>query len=247
MTNKQRSKYKKWGIIVICSLVLISAIGFFTFKEKTKSEEAETTYESDKEWSSGWVSIEDCNYWGARTFTISEYDDIPLNFKRGIVKIFKDNKYYNIDGDDSQYFFTKIKDRAKKVIAYGNFTNNKSAQNIELAFLLEKQDFESSIIYIISERGDVLFKKEYHSELPTITSFKKKALIYLEEMKLTPSPADGILLKFKSYKRVIIYNKDSKKFEDYYQYDNEDLNRKDEFEEDGESEEPVEKSTDSIQ
>lgn len=246
MTNEQRRKYKKWAIIGISSMTLISAIGYFTFKETNKLEEPASNNNPDEEWSTGWVSLEDCQYWGARTFTISEYDDIPINFKRGIVKIFKDNKYYNLDGDDNQYFFTKIKDRAKKVIAYGNFTDNKSDKNIELAFLLEKQDFESSIIFVISERGDVLFKKEYRNELPTITSFKKKALIYLDEMKLSPSPTDGILLNFKSYQKVIIYNKESKKFEEYYQYDNKDLNRKDEFEEENESEEPVETSTDSI-
>jgi hypothetical protein len=92
-----------------------------------------------------------------------------------------------------------------------------------MAFLIEKNDYQSSAIWIISAKGDILFWKEYSSELPLINSFKKGQKIFLDEMKLVPAPDDGIIVKNKNSKYALIYNKSSKTFDSYYQYSDSEI------------------------
>ncbi len=175
----------------------------------------------------GLASMKDYNKWKHTTFKIPEYDDIPENFKRGIVRIFMDNGYYVSDGNPN-YFLTRIADRADKVYAFGNFTGGNSK---EMAFLLERFDFKSSELYIISELGDLLYWKELSDELPTIHQFKKGARIFMDEMKLVPAPVDGLISNDKDNKYVYLYNQSTKTFNKYYQYTNEDIkNEKEERE-----------------
>ncbi|MNE09360.1 hypothetical protein D3C81_1153880 [compost metagenome] len=135
------------------------------------------------------------------------------------------NSYLEPSGDKPIYKFTRIKDRAKSVFCYGNFTDRHDADNWnkEMAFLVEKNDYQSSAIWIISAKGDILFWKEYSSELPLINSFKKGQKIFMDEMKLVPAPADGIIVKNKSSKYALIYNKGTKTFDTYYQYSDSEI------------------------
>lgn len=170
------------------------------------------------------ASMEEYEYYKNITFPVSEYDAIPLNYKRAIVKLLKDNGQYKAGNDG--YGFTRIKDRAKKVFAFGNFTDRPDANkdNRELAFILEKKDFSSTALYIISSDGGLLFTKEFpDSELPIINSFKKGAKIYMEEPTLVPSPSDGLILKFPETKYVVIYDKKLTNFTSYYQYTEDDI------------------------
>jgi len=167
----------------------------------------------------GWATEEDFAYWKDATFTIPEYADIPLPFQKAIVKIFLDNKYLTNE-DDNQHFFTKIKDRAYRVIAYGDFTGQGEK---EMAFILEKYDFVNSAIFIITEKGNMLYWKAYTNDLPTIKTLKKGESIYMDEMELKPSPAEGIIRTSKMGKFVLIYNTATKTFDEYFQYTKEEI------------------------
>jgi len=216
----QRSRTKR-VIRVIFGMIVLAIALFFTYyygmyrgRVLLYDETGTDTVSVD-----GWASPKDYAYWKDATFTLPQYDDIPTPFKRGIVKIFMDGGYLSKNSDDI-YFFTKIKDRAPKVIAYGNFTGQAER---EMAFILENFDYQSSAIFIIPQRGNVLYWKKLENELPTINSFKKGALIYMDKMELIPAPNDGIIKQTKSSKYVIIYNTKTKTFDEYYQYTNEDI------------------------
>jgi hypothetical protein len=45
----------------------------------------------------------------------------------------------------------------------------------------------------------------------------------MDEMKLVPAPADGIIVKNKNSKYALIYNKSSKTFDSYYQYSDSEI------------------------
>ena len=247
----QRSRRKSVAIWIL-SILLCLVIVVFYFYQKYSTEQYLALYNLNADsmatnsGPNGMASMDDYQHWKNATFTIPEYDDIPINFQRSIVKIFMDNGYYDAD-DQANYFFTKIADRAKDVYAFGYFTGG---SEIEMAFLLEKQDYESSALFIIASNGDLLFWKEISSELPIIRSFKQGAKIYTDEMVLVPSKIDGLITKTKDTKYAYLYNLKSKTFDKHYQYTEqevrqakEELEREDSYEEDtqqseqGESEE----------
>ena len=175
-----------------------------------------------------------------KIFTLQEYDKISESFKKVIHQLFLQNDYLT----DGTYFFTKIPSRANKVIAYGNFSNKKEYNGVDAAYedgyinddiaiVLEKNDFESSAICLLSENGNVLYYKEFENELPTIKSFKKGAKIFMDSTVLQKAPSDGILIFTKNEKRVLLYVPEKNIFEIFYQYTNEDLkNRESEMEDD---------------
>lgn len=218
---KSNKKTIIWIVVIIALLGVICfvAFQFGVYKQRQEVYAEEVAYPADSVFVNGWASQEDYAYWKNAVFTIPEYNDIPVPFQRAIVKIFMDNKFIQNE-DNNQYFFTKIKDRARKVIAYGNFTGQGDK---EMAFLLEKQDFASSAIFIITDQGNLLYWKELSSELPTIKRFAKGALIYLNDMKLVPAPTDGIIKQSKNSKYVLIYNRETKTFDEHYQYTDEDV------------------------
>jgi len=202
-TTKKKSKkiYIVLGIIVlVCALL-------FLLVEKMRINQVERdldSYEAEM----------------ASAFPIPEYNKINDSFKSAIHNVFKSNGYF----ESGEYFLTKIPDRAKKVIAYGNFSNDPDAnKDSDIAFILEKNDFKSSSIFLMSETGLLLFQKEYVEELPTISSFKKGDKIFMDDLVLVPAPSDGVLVYFKYRKVVLLYNPKTKSFEEYHQYTNEDL------------------------
>lgn len=211
--------------IWLMGILLIIITGVFYFYQNHVSKQIEiinsmnadiTATNSDP---NGMASMDDYKHFKKATFTIPEYDDIPENFQRSIVKIFMDNGYYE-KSDNPIYFFSKIADRAKEVYAFGNFTGG---TDMEMAFILEKQDYESSSLFIIASNGDLLFWKELSSELPTIRSFKQGDKIYTDEMILKPAKIDGLIANYKGTKYVYLYNQKSKTFDKYYQYNDEDI------------------------
>ncbi|WP_114791907.1 hypothetical protein U0035_15080 [Niabella yanshanensis] len=168
----------------------------------------------------GLATMGDYEHWKNATFRVSEYDNIPANYKRAIVKIFMDNKYYD---NDEPYHLTSIKDRAPKIYAFGNFTGTSQEGKPDMAFLLEKQDFQSSALFIISSLGDILYWKEYSSDLPIVNAFKKGSKIFIDTPNLEPSPLDGIIIQFKYSRNALVYNSQLKTFEPYHQYTKEEL------------------------
>jgi len=231
-TTQPKKKKNVYIIVGIVLLAILAAGGYYNYSQKqaldtlavdstaTALASLDGADPKDLEDADGWSSLDEYRYWNNAIFTIPEYDNIPLRYRRGITKIFMGNNYLEPSGDKPIYKFTRIKDRAKSVFCYGNFTDRHDADNWnkEMAFLVEKNDYQSSAIWIISAKGDILFWKEYSSELPLINSFKKGQKIFMDEMKLVPAPADGIIIKNKSSKYALIYNKGTKTFDNYYQY-----------------------------
>lgn len=235
---KQKSKKNIYIIIgIVLLLAILAGGGYYNFvlrqdldaipldSSATAVGGFENADPKDLEEADGWSSIDEYAHWNNAIFTIPEYDNIPLRYRRGITKIFMGNSYLEPSGDKPIYKFTRIKDRAKSVFCYGNFTDRHDADNWnkEMAFLVEKNDYQSSALWIISAKGDILFWKEYSSELPLINSFKKGQKIFMDEMKLVPAPADGIIVKNKSSKYALIYNKGTKTFDTYYQYSDSEI------------------------
>ena len=221
-----KSNNKKKILTAIILIIIISCLlGYISYAD-TKSTTSD--YDRDKQ----------------QIFTISEYDKISENFKKVIHQLFLQNDYLK----EGTYFFTKIPSRASKVIAYGNFSNKKDYNGVDVAhedgyinddvaIILEKKDFKSSAICLLSENGDILYYKEFEDELPTIESFKKGAKIFMDTTVLQNAPSDGILILTKNEKKVLIYVPEKNIFEIFYQYKNEDLkNRESEMEDDYEEE-----------
>ncbi len=224
---KSGNRKKKLWITVLVVLVIIAA-GIFVYDAGIKDGFTQALA-NDVEYATdatadehGLATMEDYEHWKKATFRISEYDHIPVNYKRAIVKIFMDNKYYERDGED-QYHLTSIKDRAPKIYAFGNFTGRSQEGKPDMAFLLEKQDFQSSALFIISSLGDILYWKEYSSDLPIINAFKKGSKIFIDKPTLEPAPLDGIIIQFKYNKEALVYNGQLKTFEPYHQYTKEEL------------------------
>ncbi|MCH5716666.1 hypothetical protein [Niabella hibiscisoli] len=216
--------------IAVLAVLILIAVGVFVYDAGIKDGFTQAL-SNDVEYATdatadehGLATMQDYEYWKGATFRISEYDNIPVNYKRAIVKIFMDNKYYEKDGDgDGQYHLTSIKDRAPKIYAFGNFTGRSQEGKPDMAFLLEKQDFQSSALFVISSLGDILYWKEYSSDLPIINSFKKGSKIFIDKTELEPSPLDGIIIQFKYNKDALVYNGQLKTFEPYHQYTKEEL------------------------
>lgn len=229
--------------LLIITIILVAAIGgwliYQTGKRNGENEALpadNTAYATDALADEhGLATMEDYEYWKRATFRVSEYDNIPVNYKRAIVKIFMDNKYYE---RGEQYYLTPIKDRAPKIYAFGNFTGRSQEGKPDMAFLLEKQDFQSSALFVISSLGDILYWKEYSSDLPIINAFRKGSKIFMDKTTLEPSPQDGIIVQFKYSKDALVYNARLKTFEVYHQYTDDELNA--EPEEDEEPEEAPE-------
>ena len=236
-TIQPKKKKNVYIIVGIVLLAILAAGGYYNYSQKqalntlavdstaTALASLDGADPKDLEDADGWSSLDEYRYWNNAIFTIPEYDNIPLRYRRGITKIFMGNNYLEPSGDKPIYKFTRIKDRAKSVFCYGNFTDRHDADNWnkEMAFLVEKNDYQSSAIWIISAKGDILFWKEYSNELPLINSFKKGQKIFMDEMKLVPAPADGIIIKNKSSKYALIYNKGTKTFDNYYQYNDSEI------------------------
>lgn len=219
-------KKKKRMIIITSVIILITLLGagiYKYFEEKKNREDAITLADDsatsvDYAYGTFLASDEDYKYWAPSIFTTHAYDEIEKDYKRAIVKIFMDNKYT----ETGEYFLSKIENRGKSTFAFGNFTGSVQDKP-EMAFLVEKSDYASSALYIISHDGNVLYWKEYSQELPIINSFSQGSKIFMDKMELEPSPLDGLIIKNKNDKRVVLYDSKTKNFETFYQYTNDDI------------------------
>lgn len=240
---KKKSTKTRWilGIFTIIVVVLILAF-LYNLNKRSQYEVAEMVDGS----ATPTIDIENFDYLKGQTFKVNEYDEIPDEYQRGIVKTFIDNNFYQPEDISDKYHLTSIKDRAKKVFAFGNFTGQTEENKPDLAFLAESEDFSSSILFIISSKGDVLLKKSYSGDLPIINSYNKGAKIFMDSDKLEVSPEDGLIIKFKYYKDAIVYNQKSKGFDEHRQYSAQDLiDRQNEESYEGE-ESPEEEVSDSL-
>ncbi|WP_051884375.1 hypothetical protein [Chryseobacterium luteum] len=212
---------KKWIIIsVITVFILISLLFLYNWKRYFVKE---VPVQAD-EYTTPVIAIENLEYLKTITFKVSEYGEIPDEYKKGIVQTFINNDFYEPENDSDKFHLTNIKDRAKKVFAFGNFTGKSEENKPDLAFLVENEDSSSSILFIISSSGDLLLKKRYEGDLPVINSFIKGSKIFMNSPELQASPEDGLILKFKYQKSSIVYDATIKNFEEFHQYSSEELN-----------------------
>lgn len=164
-------------------------------------------------------SFKTLNYY--EVFPTSDYNSIPGQIKACIVDYFDKNHF----AENKQWRLTSIKDRAKNIIAYGNFSGN---DDDDFAILLEDQTAKSSNLIVFNKdtenNWNVIFNENY-SGSPIISSFKKNKLINMGETELVASPNDGILVTYPTWKEVILYNPTEKSFKTYSQYSKEDIER----------------------
>ncbi|MBW3521800.1 hypothetical protein [Chryseobacterium sp. NKUCC03_KSP] len=226
MEKTQKNTNKKRIIIISCIVLAVILTSVFLYKTLNKKEESPILDEPvvahealDFINDSSLATIEEYEYWQASVFPIDAYNGIRENYKRAIVKIFMDNKYTT----SGEYFLTKIENRAKNIFAFGNFTGRIQKERQDLALLVEKSDYQGSGLFIISHEGHLLYWKEYENELPIISSFTKGSKIFMNKMELESSPLDGIIIKFKARKEVLLYDSKIKTFETFYQYTKDDI------------------------
>ncbi|MCH5597117.1 hypothetical protein [Niabella ginsengisoli] len=121
MEEKKKGSTGKKLVLIITLLVLLCFLGFYLYS-KGRQSAVESLAGDDiayainpEEKGHGLASMEEYEHWKDATFRISEYDDIPENYRRAIVYIFMQNGYFgNKDKDDDIYYLTSIKDRAKR-------------------------------------------------------------------------------------------------------------------------------------
>ncbi|BAP29492.1 uncharacterized protein CHSO_0455 [Chryseobacterium sp. StRB126] len=210
---------KKWIILSVIGALLLIAFSFlYNWQRYFAPEDA-----PQADYGSPAIVIENFDYLESITFKIHEYNEIPKEYRKGIVQTFINNKFYDAEDRSERFHLTNIKDRAPKVFAFGNFTGKSENDQEDLAFLVENEDSSSSILFIISSNGDVLYKKRYDGELPVINSFKKESKIFMDTEQLQPAPEDGLIVQFKYRKSVILYVSKTSNFEEFHQYTKEEL------------------------
>lgn len=210
---------KKWILLsVIAALLLIAFSFLYNWQRYFTSTDAPQTEHGNPA-----IVIENFDYLETITFKIHEYNEINEEYRKGIVQVFINNKFYDAEDRSERFHLTNIKDRAPKIFAFGNFTGKSETNKDDLAFLVENEDSSSIILFIISSNGDVLYKKRYDSEVPVINSFKRGSKIFMDTEKLQPSPEDGLIIKFKSHKSAILYVSKNTNFEEFHQYTAEEL------------------------
>ncbi|MFN3019887.1 hypothetical protein ACK1KB_02725 [Chryseobacterium sp. TY3] len=145
-----------------------------------------------------------------KSFSLGKFSELEARVKRLIL----DNKY----NDGTTYSLTQNSDRAKNTLSYGDFDADGQA---DVAVILDNNEKQSSRLLIIctnqSSKEPYLAYAENYSDKMRLSSFKKKALIYMNTDNLTPSPIDGVLLNSENAKLVILYDKNNQKYRTYYQ------------------------------
>ncbi|SKB60265.1 hypothetical protein SAMN05660477_00155 [Soonwooa buanensis] len=145
-----------------------------------------------------------------QAFSLGKFSELEARVKRLIL----DNKY----NDGTTYSVTQNADRAKNTVSYGDFDGDGQA---DVAVILDNNEKQSSRLLIIctnqNSKEPYLAYAENYSDKMRLSSFKKKALIYMNTDNLTPSPIDGVLLNSENAKLVILYDKNNQKYRTYYQ------------------------------
>lgn len=224
LTEKQTKKKSKIVYFIFGGILLV-ALGIFIFQYyqgKTSADEDDTVYTTTAVTEPLYSDTENYDYYNKMLFDINEYDGISQNYREGIMKVFRDNGLFEPSEGEKRFSMTKIKDRASKVYAFGDFTGQTKNNEPELAFIVQSEDAYESKLFIISSDRDVLFRKDY-SDAPIINSFKKGSKIFIESEVLQPSPKDGLIIKNKQSKYALVYNESSKTFDQFYQYTDGDI------------------------
>ncbi len=163
-----------------------------------------------------YYSFDNLNYY--EVFPSDDYNDIPSRFQSCIVDLFYKNQFHS----NKTWRFTSIPDRVKDVVAFGDFVGSKTPG---VAIVLEDYSAENSQVYILHKNAsngcDIVYSANWGTA-PTIKSFKKGQLIYINEyygnLDKTPAPNDGIFIKNATEYKAIFYSPKEKRFVQYDQY-----------------------------
>jgi hypothetical protein len=205
-SNQKPKKRIKFIVIILLAIIVFGSFAFYSLYSKYVNQQVVD-----------YGAASAANYYDI-DFSIRAYDKIDADYKSCIQLVFSQNEYIN-----GLYFLTKIPSRASKVFAFGDFSRKENGEKEDLAILIEKNDFRSSRLFILSNNCSVIYSKDYDYELPTISAFKKGQKIFLGDTKLVISPTDGIMLHFKGHKTALLYIPESKTFEEFPQYSDGDL------------------------
>lgn len=175
-TEQTEQKRPKKKIIIILSIIagiiVIIITGFFFWQNYQNRLTEEEYANLPDETGTLYADTENFDYYNKILFDIPEYNSISQKYREGIMKVFRDNGLFEPGEGERRFSLTKIKDRASKVFAFGDFTGQTKNNEPELAFLIQSEDANESKFFIISSDRDVLFRKDY-SDAPIINSFKK--------------------------------------------------------------------------
>lgn len=201
---------KKVIFIVIGAITLFLAIGFgiiyYLYQKGTEYQNEQLEYyASEREMAK------------QNLFSVSEFDAIPDVYKEHIYYFLEYNNFL-----DGTYFLTKISDRATKVFAFGDFTDDDNDDD-DLAVLFEKNDFKGSKLVIFNHKGELLYVEDFEYDLPTINSFRTGSKIFMDKLELERSPVGGLIIQKPYQKQALVYDKNEKRFVTYHQYSKEEL------------------------
>lgn len=204
---KKKSKVGLYIFIAVVAIISLSFGGYLFLKNKINEKNVANELAHSQERLNAINGV----------FSVSQYDAIPENYRDHIYRFLEYNNFL-----DGTYFLTKIADRAKEVYAFGDFTSDDNDED-DIAVLFEQNDYKSSKLVIFNHKGEGLYINDYQNELPVINSFKVGSKIYMNEAKLVPAPCDGLIIKTDYNKYALVYDKNAKKFNSYYQYTEEEI------------------------
>ncbi|MFZ4862040.1 hypothetical protein ACL9RF_07630 [Sphingobacterium sp. Mn56C] len=197
----KQSKKGLWWAIGICAALLIGGGSWYFVQEKDYTATADSSAADKAKW-----------------LPIDEYQKLDENYQQAIIHYLNENNH----GDKGYYFLTRIPERAKNIYCFGNFVNSTDSIGDNIAIVAEYFDFKTSSLVIMDANGNLLFTQNFDG-LPLIQSFKKGTKIYKEEPTLQRSNVDGILVKYDDMKYAIVFDTKNKKFQQYYQYSDEEI------------------------
>lgn len=132
----------------------------------------------------------------------------------GVKQLIMSNRY----ADNTNFELTQNSERAKDVIAYGDYDGDGIN---DVATLIDNVERQSSRLLIMctnaaTHQPYLAYSNTYVDKLK-VKSFDKGAKIFMNNDYLEPSPIDGIILQGEDSKGALIYNKNTQKFEMYGQ------------------------------
>lgn len=143
-------------------------------------------------------------------FSLSPYNTLPPQVKRLLMN--EDGNYRN----ERRYFITQNADRAKTTLTSGDYDGDGVK---DFAVVLDDNERQESRLMIIGSNKAtknvyIAFAESYYDKIK-IKSFAKGASVYMNSDDFVKAPRDGVLIQTGGETWIVIYNKETQRF-DYY-------------------------------